>query len=353
MQKFSNQSIITSNFAKSNSSFNENFERSFSLSDETISSDTNERSTYVQKVTLSHTQKLIFENQTLTESNSAHSFTEKNSSSNSHTFSFKKRCLILSHSRESSFNSLELREKLNQNFKKQLNTDKSVLAAITRSQRNENIILTTTETFSSEILLQYQTIWENYFNFSSTFQDKNWFKVIAHTVPTEIFNFEKGLQLFQQELETFNGFYLLNVYWLSSKEKRDQNKHGSIVMSFDSQKTATKILSQRIFIAGMPIRTAKYEEMKKLNEQCQKCQKFNHESSSCKNKSVCQICAENHITRLHRCSICSVIGSTCTHTVLKCANCSRNHRANSTECEFKISKQSNQDSINEQKQSSC
>jgi hypothetical protein len=94
----------------------------------------------------------------LTESKSAHSSTEKKSSSNSSTFSFKERHLIFSNSKNSSFNSLELREKFNQSFKQQLHLEKSVLAAITRSQKNENVILITAEIYSLKILIQYRTI---------------------------------------------------------------------------------------------------------------------------------------------------------------------------------------------------
>jgi hypothetical protein len=208
-----------------------------------------------------------------------------------------------------------------------------VIAAITKSQKNENIILTTTESYSADFLIQNSQIWTKYFRFSTFYKDREWFKVVLHGIPTEIFNFSEGMKLLKQEIETFNGFYPINVYWISSAENRQSKKHGSVVVSFDSKEIVNKVLKQRLLIAGIAVRTAKFEEIKS-SEQCQKCQKFGHSSNSCKNRPICQYCAENHITRLHRCTICEVFGQICIHTKLKCANCSQNHRANSIECEI-------------------
>src|SRR5690606_12054372 len=109
--------------------------------------------------------------------------------------------------------------------------------------------------------------------------------------------------------------------------------HASVVISLNDQQVASKLLSKRIMIAEMSLRSQEFEE-RKSNEQCQKCQQFDHNSRTCRNEIACQICAENHITRLHRCNKCSVIGASCEHTVLKCANCKRSHRANNKECEI-------------------
>lgn len=112
-----------------------------------------------------------------------------------------------------------------------------------------------------------------------------------------------------------------------------------MIISLDSKENTIKFLQKRVMIAGLPLRTQKFEE--KSNEQCQKCQKIGHDSRNCKNNIACQICGEKHITRLHRCNICTEIGSTCIHTILKCVNCQKNHRANSKECEYLKSLKSN------------
>ena len=54
----------------------------------------------------------------------------------------------------------------------------------------------------------------------------------------------------------------------------------------------------------------------------------------CKNKNVCQFCAENHNTREHSCFLCSKQqkGTTCAHIIYKCSNCENKHSANSSQC---------------------
>jgi len=94
-------------------------------------------------------------------------------------------------------------------------------------------------------------------------------------------------------------------------------------------------LKNRLFIAGISVRTAKFIE-KKTSEQYLKCQKFDHDIKSCKNQAVCQLCAGNHLTRLHICKTCEVREQICIHTVIKCSNCSGNHTANSKECQIVV-----------------
>src|SRR5690606_22095679 len=66
--------------------------------------------------------------------------------------SYRQRRLILADSSESSFNSYELRELLNKEFKNQLKVQNAVIAMIIKSQRNQNVVLTTTEHFSADFL---------------------------------------------------------------------------------------------------------------------------------------------------------------------------------------------------------
>src|SRR5919197_273923 len=108
-------------------------------------------------------------------------------------------------------------------------------------------------------------------------------------------------------------------------------KHCSAVVVFESHEEAQKALNHKLLIADVAVRTAKFEE-KRDSEQCSKCQKFGHSVYSCKNQAACQLCAQNHFTRLHMCKICEISGQNCIHTQLKCSNCAGNHAANSIEC---------------------
>ena len=185
--------------------------------------------------------------------------------------------------------------------------------------------------YNADFLIQHEKIWKNFFEYSGFLHDKAWFKVVAHGISTEIFDFSKGLDLLAEEIKTFNGIQPVAVNWLSSIQNRQMKKHASIVIAFDSEASAQKALKNRLLIAGSSVRTAKFEE-KKASVQCSKCQKFGHVANSCKNLPVCQLCAQNHLTRLHICKICEVRGEICIHTSLKCSNCTGSHAANSKEC---------------------
>jgi hypothetical protein len=69
------------------------------------------------------------------------------------------------------------------------------------------------------------------------------------------------MKLLKQEIKTFNsGFNLIAMNWLSSQINRAAKYYGSVVILFDTKEIATRALSQRLIVAGMPIRTALFEE---------------------------------------------------------------------------------------------
>ena len=193
----------------------------------------------------------------------------------------------------------------------------------------------TISNYNADFLIQHQNIWQKSFKFAGLLQDKTWYKIVAHGIPTEIFNFSKGLDLLKEEIKIFNRIDPVAVNWLSSSQNREQKKHASIVIAFDNKASAQKALKNQLLIAGITAKTAIFEE-KEATKQCLKCQKFGHITSSCKNIAVCQYCAQNHVTRLHVCKICETTGQICIHTQLKCSNCMGRHAANSKECNIVI-----------------
>jgi len=76
-----------------------------------------------------------------------------NSAANS-SFSFRERRLILVNSRASSIDSMKTRDNINLEFQKQLKLPASelVIAAITKSIKQQNIVLTTTSKYSADYL---------------------------------------------------------------------------------------------------------------------------------------------------------------------------------------------------------
>src|SRR6266480_5483611 len=255
-----------------------------------------------------------------------------NANAKSVSFSYREKRLILLESKNQEIDSMKIRNQINQDLEKQLKlaVNKHVLAAITKSQIQQNVVLTTTDNYNADFLIQHEKIWSKFFKYATTRKDLAWHKIVAHDIFTDIFNCSKELDLLRQEIEIYNEIQSIAINWLSTSQNRQEKMHASAVIAFDSEKAAQKALKKRLLIADISIKTAVFEA--KSSEQCLKCQKLDHATIACKNKAVCQFCSQNHSTRLHICKICEVVESTCIHTALKCGNCADNHAANSKEC---------------------
>src|SRR5204863_4803332 len=116
----------------------------------------------------------------------------------------------------------------------------------------------------------------------------------------------KDLDLLKQEIIIYNKVQSIAVNWLFSVQNRMSKKHASIVLVFDTETAAQKVIKNKLFVAGISVRTVKYEE-RNSNIQCQKCQEFEHITHFCKSLAVCQICAQNDLIRLHTCKICETV----------------------------------------------
>ena len=70
---------------------------------------------------------------------------------------------------------MKLRDKINQEFQKQLKllANKLVLAAISKFFKNENIILTIISNYNTDYLIQHQKIWQNLVKFAEFLKDNS------------------------------------------------------------------------------------------------------------------------------------------------------------------------------------
>ena len=90
------------------------------------------------------------------------------------SFSYRERRLILVNSRASSIDSMKTRDKINQEFQKQLKLSDTelVIAVIIKSIKQQNVVLTTTSKYSADFLLQHEKVWQNCFEYASLLKDK-------------------------------------------------------------------------------------------------------------------------------------------------------------------------------------
>ena len=148
-----------------------------------------------------------------------------------------------------------------------------------------------------------------------------------------LFSTSDDLSILRNEIEIFNSELKLlrDSSQLLLKETRQSKRHASIVFTVNNAEQARKAIKKKLYIAKLQLITESYKLADKKT-QCQKCQKLGHSTKNCLNQAYCQICAEKHYIKQHKCNICETIGVECPHAKLKCRNCGESHRANSQSC---------------------
>ncbi|KYG40408.1 hypothetical protein M433DRAFT_160469, partial [Acidomyces richmondensis BFW] len=100
-------------------------------------------------------------------------------------------------------------------------------------------------------------------------------------------------------------------YWLTSKERRQNQRAGIVIVAFKSEKEA-----------NTTPRTS----------QCSRRLGFGHRDIKCRKAFKCRLCAEEHSSKQHKCG---AYRSTelCQYIKARCFNCSGKHTADSKDYE--------------------
>ncbi|KAF2633551.1 hypothetical protein BU25DRAFT_298191, partial [Macroventuria anomochaeta] len=208
--------------------------------------------------------------------------------------SLSTRQLVLLQEHPAPFNSLQLRNAFNQAFVNK-GVSSPVVALVTPSAK-QNIVLTTTPTFTAKYLLENQDIWQTLTPFKEALPIQPWYNVVVHNIPTSF----------------------------STNEQVQQT--GSVCIAFATEQEAQRAIRSRLYLLGISVRVEKLHSTP-ASSQCQKCQRFGHTETKCSNTTACKICAEPHPTTLHKCNTCGAKGKSCVHTVPVCMNCKGAHTA--------------------------
>ncbi len=226
------------------------------------------------------------------------------------------------------FNSYNLRNQINDAFLQKENIINSVIASVTRSRAGFSIVLTTMSEYNADFLLEKQQIWEEIFsqNIKSVEKNIKWQSILS-------FSSSDDLSILRNEIEIFNSDFKLlrDSNWLSFEENRQKKRHASIIFAVDNAEQAQKAIKKKLYIAELQLVAESYKSAE-TKTQCQKCQKLEHSTKHCINQECCQICAEKHYTKHHKCHICQIVGIECSHSKLKCRNCGENHKSNNQIC---------------------
>lgn len=165
---------------------------------------------------------------------------------------------------------LEVRNNINKVLREK-NCEHLVIAQINKSVSGKNLVITTRQDTKAQDILERRDIWEpelkKVYQIKSMKVDEKWYKVIVHRISTRAFNVERGLELLQEEIETFNLGLKLTTQpvWISSEKNRSEKLHASVIIACKSQEDATRVLTQKLYIGGSSARTVKYNDAKPTN----------------------------------------------------------------------------------------
>jgi hypothetical protein len=235
-------------------------------------------------------------------------------------------------STNSDFSPLATRNALNKAFSDK-GIKEPVIATVSKTL-GQNLVVTTTSAFTADFLLEKQDIWQHVVPFNTAQKDEPWHKVALHGIPTADFNTPEGMSLVIEEIQTFNkGLKPIGTpYWLTSAERRQTQRAGSVAVAFGTEEEAERAIRNRLYIAGISVRVEKLFSTAPTT-QCLRCQGFGHLENHCKKGPFCKLCGEKHATQQHHCNTCQSKGSWCQHLAPRCANCREPHTADTKTCE--------------------
>jgi hypothetical protein len=220
-------------------------------------------------------------------------------------------------------------------------SNSAVVVANVRLTARKNLILTTTEEFSADFLLQHTAIWKSAVPVTCKGMQtqEEWIQVVAHKVYMHD-GFISSTAELKAEIETFNNVVIKgNPRWLVKQEKLDtahllspHQRFASIVFEVGSEEERQRLLARRqLSIAGRIVYLAKYQDIS-ATTQCQSCFKLGHNQEMCRRRG-CKLCAGPHYTKDHAsCTECKITGRLCQHQKPCCVNCQGEHVATSRKC---------------------
>ena len=140
--------------------------------------------------------------------------------------------------------------------------------------------------------------------------------IVMHGVPKHLMS---NIEEFKTNMECANHIKVRRVSPLRRNARNPDAPTQSIVIFMESPEEANKCIDDAVIIAARLHEAQRYIPQCQI-KQCFNCQAYGHKADTCKKKTVCGKCAEEHETRK------------CTSEEMKCANCKNAHAAWSHEC---------------------
>ncbi len=209
-----------------------------------------------------------------------------------------------------------------------------IVVMIVKTQKKNNIVLTILKKYIADVLLAQRAIWEHVFDVKSIKKDEKWHKIVIHSLKIKIFNTKTEMKNLKTELELYNLELklIINSIWLLKSENRSWNRHASTILTFRIKAEVQRHLKKWLLAAKSTYWTVEYRDYQS-NDQCQKCQIFEHLQNKCNRSSRCLYCKRNHQIWKHKCQLSTCKNKqSCNHMISRCCNCQNAHFANSVMC---------------------
>ncbi len=257
----------------------------------------------------------------------------KKFSSKSREISYHKRKLIVNLKNENwTLKIMKMQDSMNNTLKK-AKIDLRVITIVKTLKRN-NIALMILKKYIADILLAQRAIWKHVFDVKSIKKDEKWHKIVIHSLKIEIFNMKIEMKYLRIKLKKYNSELklIINSIWLSKDENKARKNHSSTILMFKIEAEVQRHLKKRLLTAKSTYQTVEYQDYWS-NDQCQKCQTFEHLQNKRNRSSRCLYCERNHQIWNHKCQLPTCKDEqSCNHMISRCCNCQNAHFANSAMC---------------------
>jgi sulfatase maturation enzyme AslB (radical SAM superfamily) len=139
---------------------------------------------------------------------------------------------------------------------------------INLSKTENNIVFTMFEKNTANQLIQCRSVWKSEFSIKLIQENEIWFEYIVHDV--EIAAFDKSMNRFQKEIETYNDLSLARKsIWLTKKEKLENKTHSSVKINLKFKNDAEKVLKKKLTVDEKTLQVSDF--LNNRINQCHKC----------------------------------------------------------------------------------
>jgi hypothetical protein len=202
-----------------------------------------------------------------------------------------------------------------------------------RTNSNNKLVLTTNHTTLAAAYKPYlQLFTNNMARFTPTASEINtrWSKFLVHNIPTGALPW-----VIKEQIElTYATLRLAQTpRWLVPTDRRANKQASTLVIALLGAIDLKHLGTTTLTLCNRKCRITPYFSWTP-DSHCRNCQGYGHHTKLCKaEKPTCAICAQQHSTKDHLCTIPTCrAGNSCTHPPLKCAACGASHKATDPLC---------------------